>query len=757
MNLKTTIVLILLLGAGTGSWFWVTTRKIEESASPTATFLEQSVVATKVTRIETSRGKESRFVLEKTGADWHLPGSWPARKQETEQWLATLAALRSRFAPIAIAEGADLKLYGLDDNPLTIKVTIGDATHTLHFGEEAVEANRFTRPTYVRLDDKPEVIRLGPGVLASLDRKAEYFRQQRLFPFERVARDEDAKDKVEQIVAAEIEVETPLSKFTLVKQDDDWLLEEASARKDKEWKSVCSKDRIDPAKRDALLRGFPDLWADKFVDAKAKSLDDTGLKDPAYVLSAKSPAGSKVKLLIGKVSSSKPRVIKAPTPPGQFGQPPKQPEIIIEEYRYAKLDQNDQIFEIKADKLRDIGVDLEDLRDPLLARFKTDDVKRLEIQHGAQALVFVKTKEADKGKEKGREIWRLQKPSQEVELAAVEELLEKLASLRASDRDVLDDVNPKTVGLAKPVAQIKITLEESDKNARKIDDAKDEKKKTREIVMQFGLKEKEKDKVYVKVAGWARINQLGDDVWKLAQRSELAYRPREIWKFEPDAITKITIQADAQPYHLTRGAKAWKISGPIDAEANGDSMDKLADELTRLKVERFETSQPKDLKPFGLDKPAFKIEVSSKEGKPRGLEIGGKTETKDPKEGGRFARLVGGDTVFVLSEKVIAHLRKDPFELLDANLLNINPADIERIRYQGTATAFTLESKTGRWKVTDTPAGDLTADDEMLKIALAPWGKLQADRFVAVGPKIDWKSYGLDTPFLVVKITLRAG
>ncbi len=757
MNLKTTLALIVLLGAGAGAWIGFASRKTEESTSPTALFLEQTIVADKITRIEATRGKESRYSLEKNGSDWYLSGNWPARRQETEQLLATLASLRSRFTPIVLADNADLKPYGLDENPLTIKVTVGDAMHTLRFGEEAVDSNRFTRATHVRLDDKPEVIRLGPGVLAALDRQAEYFRQQRLFPYERVAKDDDGKEKVEQLTAVEIDVETPNSKFTMAKKENDWILKEASTKKDKDWKRLCSEDRIDPAKRDALLRGFPDLWADKFVDAKAKSLDETGLKDPAYIVSAKNASGAKVKLLIGKVSSSKSRIAKGPTPPGQFGQPPKQPEIVTEEYRYAKLDKNEQIFEMKADKLRDIGVDVEDLRDPLLARFKTEDVKRLEIQRADQTLVFVRARDADKGDEKGKEKWRLEKPNQDVEAAVVEELLEKLAGLRASERDVLDDGDLKAYGLAKPAAQITITVEETDKIAKKSAVAKEEKKKSRAIVLHLGLKkdstEKDKDKLYVRVDAWPRINQLGDEVWKLSQRSELAYRPRELWKLDHDAITKITIDAEAKPYHLVRGEKGWKITGPLDADATGDSMDKLADELTRLKVERFESNHSKDLKSFGLDKPAFKLEIATKEGKPKGLEIGSRVESK---EGGRFARLAGGDTVFVLSEKLTSHLRKDPFELLDASLLAVNPAEIERIRYQGTGTGFTLDGKAGRWRVIDSPAGELAADEEMLKLALAPWSKLQADRYVAVGPKTDFASYGLAKPFLVIRLTVKA-
>jgi Domain of unknown function (DUF4340) len=753
MNLKTTIFLIALLGAGAGVWFWFETRQTGDAASPTATFLEQSLVANKITRIEATRGKESRFILEKTGAAWYLPGTWPARPQETEQLIATLTSLRTRFSPTPLPSGADLKPYGLDDHPLTLKVTAGDETHTLRFGEEPGDSNRFTRAAYVRLDDQMEVIRLGPGVLAALDRKLDYFRQRRLFPFERVAKDQDVKDKVEQISASEIEVETPAAKFTIGKKGDEWILHNAYTKKEKEWKRVCSEDRLDPAKRDALLRGFPDLWADKFVERKSKSLDDMGLKDPEYVLSAKSSKGAKITLLIGKVSDSKTTVVKAPPPPNPFAPPPRPPEVVTEEYRFAKLDNNDQIFETKSGKLRDIGLDLGVLRDPLLARFKTDEVKRLEIQQGDETLVFAKSADDEKDREKTKGRWRLEKPSKlDVEPAAVEDILDKLAALRASDKEVLDDVDLKTVGLDRPAIEVKITVEEPDKDAKKTSDAKDEKKKTREIILHLGIKDKEKDKVYVRVDSWPRVNQLGDDLWKLAQRSELAYRPREIWKLDHDAITKITIQADSQPYHLVRGDKAWKITGPIDADAAGDSTDKLVEELARLKCERFEASQPKDLEPFGLDKPAFKIELTAKDGKPRGLEVGKLVESK---EGGRFARLVDGDAVFVLSEKITAHLRPDPLDLLDSNLLNVNSADIERIRYQGAASSFTLEAKMNRWQVADSPAGAFLADDESLKAALAPWPKLQAHRVVALGAKIDWASFGLASPFLTVKLTLK--
>ncbi len=774
MNLKTTIFLAFLTGAGIGAWFWWDARKAAQTpaASMTLDFLQNELTATKLKRIEVSRmpspleppqkaagivglacaplGQgpfaslstlaplvpQTLVTLEKKDdGKWHLPGDWLVRPQETEQYLAALTSLHSRFTPIALDDPVDLKPYGLSDKPLLLKITSGAGPHTLQFGEEPDEAHRFTRSTFVRLDDMPEVIRLGPGVFAALNRSLDYFRQRRLFPVERVAKEEDSKEKVEQLDASEVEVTTDAGKFVIHKNDKDWLLKEAYRKKGPDWLHVVSNDRLDPAKRDALLRAFPDLWAETFV--AMKTLDECGLKDPAYTVTVTRP-GAKQTLLIGKISRSTSKFSMTPGPMPM-------PQQTREEYRYAKLDKNDQIFEIKTDRLGDITLAIDALRDPQLARFKTDDVKRLEIDHGKETLVFAKVKEDEKDKDSKKEKWRIEKPHQDdVDAKQVEDFLDKLAGLQARDEAILDRADLKEVGLGQPAATIKITLEEG----------KDDKKKTRQIVLKLGVKEAEKDKVYVKVDGWPRVNQVGGEIWTLAQRPELAYRPRELWKLDRDAITRITIDAQGKSYHLDRAEKTWKIGGPVDAEATGPEPDQLAEELAHLRCERFEARKVVDLAKFGLDKPAFTITVVAKDKKPHTLEIGKRDDSG--KEGGRFARLKDGDTIFVLSEKLTANFRADPLDLLDKNLASFNPADIERIRYQGAAN-FALEKKKGQWQIVDSPAPAFSVDKDTMENVLKPWQKLRAEKFAAAGPKIAWADYGLDKPLTTVVLTLANG
>src|SRR5262249_145901 len=190
-----------------------------------------------------------------------------------------------------------------------------------------------------------------------------------------------------------------------------------------------------------------DLWVEGFLDAKGKTLQEMELDPPAYVVNLSHPGAASLKLYVGKVSSMKDRKELRPSPPNPLGMPSPPKEISVpEEYRFAKLADKDLIFEIKRDKWADrIAIPLESLRDAQLARFKSDDVRRVEVKQGGQDLVLVKDKEK----------WRVEKPlAIDAESSQANELLDKLADLKARDKDVLDNADMKKVGLDAPLATI---------------------------------------------------------------------------------------------------------------------------------------------------------------------------------------------------------------------------------------------------------------------------------------------------------------
>src|SRR5262249_33615088 len=162
---------------------------------------------------------------------------------------------------------------------------------------------------------------------------------------------------------------------------------------------------------------------------------------------------------------------------------------------------------------KELLVPAKDLRDARLARFKTDDVRRLEIAYAGQDIVLAKDKER----------WKVEKPMQaDAESSKVNDVLDKLSFLQARDADVIDKAAPKTYGLDDAAKAGKLTVAvEEDKG-----DPENKTKKTRKIAFILGKHDEGKKKLYVKVEGWDRVNAVEDALASLAKRPALAYRGR---------------------------------------------------------------------------------------------------------------------------------------------------------------------------------------------------------------------------------------
>src|SRR5262249_20595506 len=145
----------------------------------------------------------------------------------------------------------------------------------------------------------------------------------------------------------------------------------------------------DPEKLQGVLTAVPDIWAEHFVRDAKKKLADYGLDKPEQSLTVKRPDGTSVTLQIGNES---PRVqtrrVTRPAPPGM--PMPAMSELVTEKFRYARLDGNDQVFEVREDKLKDVFVAPETLRDSRLARFKAEDVQHVEVKYKDVDIALVK-------------------------------------------------------------------------------------------------------------------------------------------------------------------------------------------------------------------------------------------------------------------------------------------------------------------------------------------------------------------------------
>lgn len=433
MNFKTTCVLLLVV-AGVGGVVWKARDWAPQvglafppddpaNSGGTATEVRSSAVLERLKpnsitglTIRVPGRAPLAFKAPQAGQPLELPGNWPTRRNEVEELLTAITQQKSRFKSVPLKNDEPLTAYGLspEQDPIKVEVTDNTGTQTLWFGEPTTQANEnpFTRPAYVRINEQPEVLRLGPDVLPILRREADLYRKRQLFPdMERVKIAENsrsANDAVPQFLLTDhithIRVEGPNGRYVLKRSKPtpkaqpplDKPTAEAfvtTQRLADAWELVEPfADRVDPSKLKAILGAIPDLWVEQFLlnpdslialgsvfpagigetplsgfvrgacglllakefQGEGPFIQRAGLAGPdAMRLVLQLRDGSSRSLVIGRTTKVNTKV-EPPPPPMAPGMPPPMPKITEEKFYFAKLDDNPAVFEVRGEKLNDL-------------------------------------------------------------------------------------------------------------------------------------------------------------------------------------------------------------------------------------------------------------------------------------------------------------------------------------------------------------------------------------------------------------------
>lgn len=734
MNWKTTLVLGFFVGVL--AMFWLDQRPMhEQSLDKTGLAPLENIQASYLRKIEILKGNQI-VKLERTSENeaWSLPGKWPTRTSEVNKIIDLLLGLRSRFTPI--------KEKVFDNPAIIIKLgwqkpgsqTLENITLEFEADSSTTSENKFSLPTFVRIPEKNLVLRLGPGLIASFDQPADFFQQRRLFQGERlVATSKEgslsSSQKNEKLLAKSVsvnfEIEGKKTSFNLVNNADDWQLA-----------NPVGKDNLEPKARDAFLGAIPDLWAEKFV---TQDITKAGLVKPERTLLVTRNDGSTITLQIGNVSSTKTsKKIRPPAPGTPPGMPPQE-ETIIQEMRFAKILDNDQIFEINGDGLKNIFITVDQIRDPMLARINSTDAVKCEIQQGSTSLSLVK--------KEGR--WKIESPVQaDADPEKVNELITKLSTLEARGADVIDNPKLADFALEKPGNKITITLEEETKPLAK---DKVPEKKSRSVTYLLGKKDAKAKKLYVMVDGFPRVNFVDEVVATLAARPAMAYRGKRILDLAATDINTINIKAKSSDISFSKAPEGkWVLLNPKGVEIDDPKVSQLANSFSTFEVAEFleETPAKEDLaNKYGLDKPIVTLEIGLADAKkPLKKMLIGKALMGKP---GFFARLGTEGPVFVINNELVASLEKDTLSYLPQDFWKLLPNEITTVKINRPEGEFSLQRTEAGWKIsapfTATPFAEKM--EELAKEIGAP----KADSFISLDSKEEAR-FGFDKPFLQLTV-----
>lgn len=339
-------------------------------------------------------------------------------------------------------------------------------------------------------------------------------------------------------------------------------------------------------------------------------------------------------------------------------------------------------------------------------------------------------KDQDKG-------WRMAAPREvPADSGAVDSIVSALESLEVEDAVGDKPASLAEFGLEKP----RMTVEATEQGGRSVS-------------LLLGDKVPAGSGVYAKLPSSPRVFTIAGYLDGTFDKKAFDLRDRDVLHVKRDEIQGLEVTGPEGSYVLAKdSAGEWSFRKPLATRAGRWSVDGLLGALEGLRMESVAAEEPKDLKPFGLDKPQRTVTAVLATGVRRTLEIG-----SSPSDKKYNARDAAGGPVVVVASGLVDDLAKGMDSLRDKRLGDVAAYDVEGFEavIDGAARAYAKTTAKGKdgvetqtWKRTSPDPKELETDK--VQDALFKVGGLEAQSFVdAPGPDA---SYGLDKPELKLSV-----
>ena len=186
----------------------------------------------------------------------------------------------------------------------------------------------------------------------------------------------------------------------------------------------------------------------------------------------------------------------------------------------------------------------------------------------------------------------------------------------------------------------------------------------------------------------------------------------------------------------------WRMTRPLQARADTFAVDGLLDALANL--EKTRTLEDVDPAQVGLDKPQAVVRLRTKEGE-KVLQIGAPV----PTGGAVIARIAGEKEAHVVSDSILAEIRREPGTWRDRRLFQADRAAVGAVRLISGGSDTALSRKGPGFQV----AGD-PADRDRVEELFADLDSLSAETFLDQPGRAP-AELGLAPPQAVVQVAMK--
>ncbi|MBI5528716.1 MAG: DUF4340 domain-containing protein [Deltaproteobacteria bacterium] len=218
---------------------------------------------------------------------------------------------------------------------------------------------------------------------------------------------------------------------------------------------------------------------------------------------------------------------------------------------------------------------------------------------------------------------------------------------------------------------------------------------------------------------------------------------KKLFALKKEDAQSLEVAAKGTVISLAKADGKWRITAPVQTEADQNAADGVAGAFDTLKTERVTEENPANLAQYGLHAPELRVSVKTSGGAELGLKVGMKNEFDNT----YYVMRDGDPRVYQAPSSVKHSFDKDLFALRDKRLFFFEKNDeVQKLEVRLEDKAYSAEREGDRWRLR-LPADDRADDEEVTKVLNA----LRSLRATAVAAEKEGE--GADFGLKVAKVS----
>jgi hypothetical protein len=190
--------------------------------------------------------------------------------------------------------------------------------------------------------------------------------------------------------------------------------------------------------------------------------------------------------------------------------------------------------------------------------------------------------------------------------------------------------------------------------------------------------------IYAKTPDQSRVFLISSFLDTTFAKTPFDLRDKTVLKFERDRADALEVVSGSGSLQFSKQGSEWRLARPIAARADFAAVEGLMTRLDEARMQRIVAGESTDLRPYGLNAPSLRVNVSSGSAQAT-LLIGG----ADP-DGLPFAKDAARPSIFTIEQSLATDLRRAADEYRRKDVFDARSFTITRIelRRDGATQAF---------------------------------------------------------------------